>query len=232
MLREPLGFLELPKLALRMPGLLRAVPERPAATTVLPGFGADDRSTWPLRAYLRRIGHDASGWGLGVNTKNVPETVERVGESVRSRAERLERRIALIGWSLGGYIAREVARDLPDHVDRVVTFGSPVIGGPKYTAAAAVYRRLGEDVDKIEQQVEERKRVALTVPVTAIYSQRDGVVSWRACVDDEGNDLIEHVEVRSTHLGLGFSAEVFRLVADRLDGPAPRPASALVDSTK
>jgi pimeloyl-ACP methyl ester carboxylesterase len=118
-LREPLGFFELPRLALRMPALLRAVPERPTATTVLPGFGADDRSTWPLRAYLRRIGHDASGWGLGVNTKNVPETVERVGESVRNRSERLERRIALIGWSLGGYIA-EVFQLVADRLDAPV----------------------------------------------------------------------------------------------------------------
>jgi pimeloyl-ACP methyl ester carboxylesterase len=142
-----------------MPSLLRTLPEQPVAITVLPGFGADDRSTWPLRAYLRRIGHDAKGWGLGINTQKVPDTVERVGELVRRRAELLERRVALIGWSLGGYIAREVARDLPDQVDRVVTFGSPVVGGPKYTTVGAIYRRLGEDVDKIEEQVEERSHL-------------------------------------------------------------------------
>lgn len=222
-LREPVGLLELPRLAASMPGLLRAEAPTRSAVTTLPGFGADDRSTWPLRAYLNRIGHDAEGWGFGTNVDSVPETVERVGSLVRRRADRTGGRVALVGWSLGGYIAREVARDLPDFVARVITFGSPVIGGPKYTKASAVFRRLGNDVDYIERQVEERKSVPLAVPVTAIYSRNDGVVSWEACIDDEQNELIEHVEVSSTHLGLGFSRDVFRIVAERLNARSDVP---------
>ncbi len=128
------------------------------------------------------------------------------------------RPISLVGWSLGGYLAREIARDLPSRVERVVSFGSPVIGGPKYTTAGRVYERRGIDVDQIERTVEERKRVPLRVPVTAIYSRRDGVVAWQACIDNENNDLIEHIEVEATHLGLGFNPEVFRIVARRLAG--------------
>ena len=120
-------------------------------------------------------------------------------------------------------IVREVAREIPHRVRQVVTLGSPVIGGPKYTTvAAAMAGNRGWDIDEIERLVEERKRVPLEVPVTAIYSRRDGVVAWRACVDPEGDGPIEHVEVDATHIGLGFSAEVFRLVARRLaadDGP-------------
>jgi hypothetical protein len=81
-----------------------------------------------------------------------------------------------------------------------------------------------EPIDEIEQAVEERKRVPLEVPVTAIYSRRDGVVCWQACIDDEGNELIEHVEVGSTHLGLGFSPDVYRIVAGRLGAPLSRQA--------
>ena len=95
---------------------------------------------------------------------------------------------------------------------------SPVVGGPKYTAAGSYYQQLGHDLDEIEALVEERYLDPITVPITAIYSRSDGIVSWRACVDERSPD-VEHVEVAGSHLSLGFSPEVLRIIADRLRAP-------------
>ena len=87
--------------------------------------------------------------------------------------------MVLVGWSLGGFIAREYAREHPQHVRQVITLGSPVIGGPRYTATARWYASQGFDLDELEQAVAARYANPLTVPITAIYSRRDGVVAWR-----------------------------------------------------
>ncbi len=216
--REATGLLELPQLAWSF-GDLRSEPAGDGSTViVLPGFGADDRSTWPLRRFLTEIGYQAVGWGRGTNRMSVPESVEAMGEQVEGAAEHSGRSVFLVGWSLGGYIAREVARDLPDLVRHVVTLGSPVIGGPKYTTVARAAVMQGWDLDGVEAAVAERKSVSLRVPVTAIYSRSDGVVAWEACVDPEGDAPIEHVEVETTHLGLGFKSSVYRVIARRLAG--------------
>lgn len=214
--REVTGVLDLARLPFALPQLAREPRGDGSEVMVLPGFGADDASTLLLRAFLVNRGWATRGWGLGRNRAEVPDSVARIGARVRTLAERSGRPVALVGWSLGGYIAREVARDDPQNVRRVVTFGSPVIGGPKYTTAARVIARQGYDLDEIEAQVEERKQTPLQVPVTAIYSKNDGVVSWRACIDEEDGGPIEHVEVQATHVGLGFNAEVYGIVANRL----------------
>ncbi len=213
---ELTGVLELPRLGLQLRSLLREPRGDGSTVYVLPGFGADDRSTWALRRFLSAIGYQTRGWSMGANRAAVPESVEAVGVRVEEASQREGRPVALVGWSLGGYIAREVARDRPGCVRQVVTLGSPVIGGPKYTTVAALASVQGWNLDEIEAQVEERKQVPLRVPVTAVYSKRDGVVAWQACIDPEGDAPIEHVEVDATHLGLGFSPSVYRLVARSL----------------
>lgn len=188
------------------------------AVVVLPGFGAGDGSTAPMRGYLRSLGYDALGWGLGRNGGDVQAlTVAMLGR-VDRLAERAGTKVPLIGWSLGGVIAREVARERPDLVEQVITFGSPVVGGPKYTRVGEVYRRRGANLDQIEAIVDQRNRRPITVPVTAIYTRTDGIVAWRACIDRLSPD-VEHVEVRTTHLGLGVHHEVFIEVASRLANP-------------
>jgi pimeloyl-ACP methyl ester carboxylesterase len=121
----------------------------------------------------------------------------------------------VVGWSLGGFIAREYAREYPGHVRKVITLGTPVIGGPRYTATARRYRAQGHDLDELEQAVRSRYATPLTVPVTAVYSRRDGVVAWPACID-QWSPNVSHVEVDSTHVGLIFSPRVLEIVAKEI----------------
>ncbi|MDJ0850639.1 MAG: alpha/beta fold hydrolase [Myxococcota bacterium] len=225
LLGEALGLLEFPRLVARFPDLARQPRGSGQRVLVLPGYGASDGSTSVLRAYLSLLGYRAHGWGLGRNSGEVTELLPRVVE----RLERLAREeggpIRLIGWSLGGYLAREAARERPGAAHRVITLGSPVVGGPKYTAVAGAYRRRGVDLDAIEAAVEERNRRPLETPITAVYSRRDGVVAWKACIDRHAPN-VEHVEVEATHLGLGFSPDVYRIVAERLLPPSRESVQA------
>ncbi len=215
LLGEALGMLELPNLLVRFPSLARQPRGEGERVLVLPGFGAGDSSTAILRSYLAYLGYRPRGWGLGLNRGDVPELLPRVVELLDRLAQKDGAPVRLVGWSLGGVLAREAARDLPKAARQVVTLGSPVVGGPKYTAVADAYRRQGIDLDAIEAEVAERNRQPIQVPVTAVYSRRDGVVAWRACIDRDAPN-VEHVEVATTHLGLGFSAEVYRIIAERL----------------
>ncbi len=214
-LRELAAPVEFAELLLRLPQLAAAPRGAGEPVLVLPGFGGGDGSTALLRRYLRYLGYAVDGWGLGTNRGNVQQLLEQLLQLVATSAADSGQPLRLVGWSLGGYLAREVARDLPDCVDRVVTLGSPVVGGPRYTLTAPIYRLGGTDFDAIEAAIREREKVSLTVPVRAIYSRRDGIVSWEACIDRVSN-CVEHVEVDASHIGMGVNPRVLDLVADAL----------------
>lgn len=168
----------------------------------------------PLRHYLRRQGHDARGWGLGVNTGDPERDVEILAPMVERLAERAGRPVALVGWSLGGTVARETARAMPDAVSQVITYGTPVIGGPSYTIGA---RAAGEAENaRIHALIDELDRTnPIQVPITAIFTRRDRIVDWPASIDRTSAN-VEHVEVRSTHAGMGIDPDVWEAVATRL----------------
>jgi alpha-beta hydrolase superfamily lysophospholipase len=210
--------------ALSLPALAAAPRGAGERVLVLPGFAASDASTAVMRLVLRSLGHDARGWELGRNLGDVERLVPRVDALVARHAEETGRPVRLVGWSLGGVIAREVARDRPELVERIVTLGSPIRGGPKYTATAATFRRRGVDLDAIEARIAARERKPIEVPVAVIYSRRDGIVSWRACID-ETNPFVEHHEVAATHTGLGFQADVLAVVARALVANRERSAA-------
>jgi len=215
LIREIRFLIELPRLMLRMPDLARQPRGRGQPVLLLPGYGAGDGSTVVLNAYLRLLGYQVQGWGLGRNSGDVRDLLPRVLKRIGSFSRRAQQEVRLIGWSLGGYLAREAARERPDLVHQVITLGTPVVGGPKYTVVARSFRRRGVDMAAIEAEIELRNQICLRTPVTAIYSRADAVVAWEACIDHNGTD-VEHFEVRATHLGLGFSAEVYKIIAQRL----------------
>ncbi|MGH7766216.1 MAG: esterase/lipase family protein [Candidatus Binatia bacterium] len=213
--REARGLLELPRLVLWMRTLARQPRGRGEPVLVLPGYGAGDISTVVLQSYLRLLGYRVRGQGRRKNSKDVSDQLARVLKRLVSFSRKGRQKVRIVGWSLGGYLAREAARERPDLVRQVITLGTPVVGGPKYTVIAHSFRRRGIDIDAIEAQIASRNRVSLTTPVTAIYSRLDGVVAWRACIDNDCSQ-VEHVEVGTTHLGLGICPEVYSIIADRL----------------
>lgn len=215
-IREARGLIELPRLILRFPTLARQPRGNGEPVLVLPGYGAGDGSTMILKGYLRLLGYRARGWGLGKNHGAASDSLPRLLRRLGNLSRRSKQKVTIIGWSFGGYLARELGRERPDLVRLVITLGTPVVGGPKYTVAAESYRKRGIDIEDIAAEVEQRNRTGtLEVPVVAIYSRKDAMVAWQACIDNHSPN-IEHIEVKSTHIGFGFSADVYKLIAQRL----------------
>ena len=215
MINEAFSWTEIPELFLRGPSLLGKPRGDGQRIIVVPGFSTGDISTLPLRQYLASLGYRVSGWNMGVNSGDVLDAIALLNQRVQTEHAAEDEQIILIGWSLGGYLAREVARELPHAVAQVITMGTPVVGGPKYTRVAEYFRSSGMDLNEIEREVDARTVVPLKVPVTAIYSKRDGVVAWEACID-ETSDTVEHVEVMSSHIGMGISSTVYNIISTRL----------------
>src|ERR1700675_3083052 len=119
---------------------------------VLPGLVASDTSTRPLRSFLKNRGYAVNGWGLGRNL-GLRDGVQRaMVDLVRELSDTHGRKISLVGWSLGGVYARQLAKMMPDRVRSVITLGSPFAGHPKATNAWRVYemasgRRADEQPD-------------------------------------------------------------------------------------
>ena len=167
-----------------------------------------------MRAYLRVLGYDARGWGFGTNTGDPRRDVERLTRRVLELVDDRGAQVSLVGWSLGGVIAREVARRHPEAVRRVITYGTPVVGGPRFTAVARAH---GPQMSSAPRVVAERldAQSPIQVPLTVVFTRRDGIVAWEACID-RFSPCVEHAEVSSTHIGMGVDPDVWSLVADRL----------------
>jgi len=214
-IREARMVLEFPLLLLRAAELARQPRGHGEPVLVLPGYGSGDGSTSILKTYLRLLGYRVSGWHLGRSSGNAPDLLPRVVRRILYMSRKSQLPVRVIGWSFGGYLAREAARERPDAIHQVITLGTPVIGGPKYTVAARAFHRRGIDLDAMAAEIEARNKILLRTPVTAIYSRADTFVAWEACIDRDGVN-VEHVEVRTSHMGFGFSPQVYKIIAQRL----------------
>ena len=212
--RAPLDWMTI---VLRAPQLLRAPAGDGRPVMLLPGYGADESSMWPLGRYLRYLGYTVFDWGQGRNRGDVDACVRQIGERLQLLYEDLGRApVTLIGWSLGGVIAREAARLYEAQVREVITLGTPIIGGPKYTAVAQRFADSASiDLDEFEKEVHERNSLGIKQPITSIYSKLDGIVNWRASIDVY-NQQARNIEVSSSHFGIGANGRVWRLIADTL----------------
>ncbi len=182
---------------------------------VIPGWATGDRYMSPLRGHLRRAGADVHGWGMGLNVGSVDLWIRRLSARVVDLAEDLERPVHLIGWSVGGLIAREVARGNPSSVASVVTLGTPVVGGPRFTIMHRFYSRRA--MERVERRLAVSSLTPIEAPVTAIYSRNDGIVDWRAMIAPE--ETAENIEVTSTHWRLPFDGEVWVAIVSALVSP-------------
>jgi pimeloyl-ACP methyl ester carboxylesterase len=186
---------------------------------VLPGFTASDASTGLLRWYLRAQGYDVRGWGLGRNLGFSSQVETRMIRRLQSFHWSEGRSVSLVGWSLGGIFARELARTHPDMVRQVITLGSPFAASPRATNVWRVYERVaGHRIEDLDPDLLRRMRQPPPVPSTAVYSVGDGVASWRACREPAG-ELTDNVRVAGSHLGLGINPMALWVIADRLAQP-------------
>ena len=186
---------------------------------VLPGFLTTDRSTGLLRRYLARLGYDVHAWELGRNLG--PRAIGLEGEKLIARVQAIHdatgQKVSLVGWSLGGVLARLVAGRMPEAVRQVISLGSPFAGDPRASNVWRTYQFMtGQRIESnhTRGQLHEVSRPP-PVPTTAIYSRGDGIVAWQNCRDQEA-DRVQNIEVRGSHCGLGVNAAVLYAVADRL----------------
>jgi pimeloyl-ACP methyl ester carboxylesterase len=188
---------------------------------VLPGLLASDMSTALARSYLRWLGYAVHGWRLGRNIGPTDAVLQELPRYLAEQAEASGGPVSLIGWSLGGIYARELARDHPALVRQVITLGSPfTLRDPRQSHANGAYERRANR-HATRGRVPTRAEIArpIGVPSTAVYSRHDGIVAWQTCIEPE-TALHQNVEVRCAHLGFGVDAATLWLVADRLASPA------------
>lgn len=185
----------------------------------LPGFLASDRSTRVLRRYIYEWGYDAFRWRLGRNLG--PSRQRSLELLLDDRLQRIfqetGRKVSLVGWSLGGLYAHELARRNPELVRSVITLGSPH-GDPKATNAWRLYEMLSGikiNDDEIRRRVRQLRSPLCDVPATAIYSNSDAIVSSEIAKLPAGSQ-VENVCIKSSHFGMGFNPVVLYLIADRL----------------
>lgn len=180
---------------------------------LFPGWKSHETVMFPVKTYLNKLGYTAEYWGLGLNNGEVEKYRDEIVE--RLEKEVGEEKITLIGWSLGGLIAREVARMIPHKISNVITYGTPAIGGPKYTIGAKVYK--AKEVQRIidlQQELDENNPIQ--VPLSIIFTKNDSIVNWSACIDRKSPN-VKHFEVDSTHLSLGLDPSVWKIIIHELE---------------
>ncbi len=183
---------------------------------VLPGWLASDRSTRTLRWFLRNRGYGAHGWHLGVNWGPTPDIRTGLATRLAELRQRHGRTVSIVGWSLGGIYARDLALQVPEMVRSVITLGSPFTNDTRATNATRLYEALsGEGADDFP---EIRQAIAgdLPVPATSIFSRTDGIVNWKT-TQLRPSPTAENIEVHlASHIGLGVNPAALWAVADRL----------------
>lgn len=185
---------------------------------IFPGFMASDFSTRALRGFLRTLGYATHGWKIGRNLGPSPELAARMVERLHDVRAQYGQRVSLVGWSLGGIYARELARRFADDVRQVITLASPfrdveATNVPQFLREVARRRQLPDEA--------EYRRILdapLPMPTTAIYSRTDGIVAWQSCRLDEG-PFSQNIEIASSHLGIGHHPVALLTIADRLAQP-------------
>jgi hypothetical protein len=216
LLLEGRALIELAALLAAYP-LLRQAPRGDGHPVfVLPAFMTSDFSTRVLRGFLRDRGYAVHGWKFGRNTGPTPETVAHLVQRLHELRRRYDRRVSVIGWSLGGVFARELARAFPLEVRQVITLATPFHNLEAVNVPAFLLTRRHPHPQ--EATFRERLRLPLEVPTTAIYSRTDGIAAWQSCVAAPGPQS-ESIEVASSHLGIAHHPVVLLTIADRLAQP-------------
>jgi triacylglycerol lipase len=196
---------------------------------LIPGFMAADVSLYPLGARLRSQGHRVFYGGIWMNADCPAKTLERLRKRISEVSFQTSRKVAIVGHSLGGIYARELARNQPEIVERVFLLGSPVkhtLGNttPYLRPLVAAMRFLhGECMENVTEACSscgfDLPERAPDVPETCIYTKSDGIVEWSSCIDE--GPQVECVEVDSSHCGIPLNLKTWQEISARLASPLP-----------
>ena len=182
---------------------------------VFPGFVGSDTSTAPMRRLLDDLGYSTHGWGLGRNLLVDGKRENQMRELLRRVYQNEGRKVSLVGWSLGGVFAREIAKLDPECVRSVITMGSPISGNSAHSNANDLFHSLNGNPSEARRERMSNLNQPPPVPTTSIYSKTDGIVAWEGSVQSDA-PLIENIEVPASHLGMGVNPLVMYALADRL----------------
>lgn len=185
---------------------------------VLPGFFGGDGYSAALRRFLSSLGYQTHGWGFGTNLGPREGVLEGLQERLSDLTERYGEPVSLVGHSLGGIFARELARKYPESVRQVISLGSP-FGKGRMTGSlpARLFTLLNPPEDlPIDEDI---LHAAPPVPTTAIYSRGDGIVNWRTTFQQEGQDQTQSIRTRGSHCGMTLNPTIWLLIAECLAAP-------------
>ncbi len=181
---------------------------------VIPAFLSSDRSTARLRRYLRQLGYQAYGWGLGANLGPTQPALDGLEVRLLGIHRRHERRVSLIGASLGGVFAREFAKKFPGEVRQLITLCAP-FNLPTATNVEPIFRLASRRYSADAEAMWAGMAAPPTVPVTAIYTKQDGIVAWQSCLEEAG-PFRENIQVDGCHSTIAGNPTVLDIIADRL----------------
>ena len=219
MLAEARSVFELNSSLLLSPLLMRAPRGDGHPVLALPGFLASDLSMAPMRRYLKELGYDTHAWNLGRNLGGVASKRSALRDLLTQIHQTTAKKVSIIGWSLGGVYARDLALQLPDMVRSVITLGSPFANDITATNATKLYEALSGEGINDNPEIREAIAGDLPVPTTSIYSRTDGIVNWHTSLL-RPSDTSENIEVYlASHVGLGVNPAALWAVADRLALP-------------
>jgi pimeloyl-ACP methyl ester carboxylesterase len=182
---------------------------------VLPGFLGSDEGNGPLIRFLRDLGYTTKGWGQGRNLGVEGFDRDELERRIEALALAGNGKVSLVGHSLGGIYAREIAREGPEWVHQVITLGSPFSGGDQHTShASRLYQRLNPQ--KTPQERSSSLSFFNDTATTEIYTKADGVVNWRTSCQEGSYAHVHNIEVMGSHIGLNLNAAVWYWVAKKL----------------
>jgi len=184
---------------------------------VLPGFLASDGYNASLRRFLKGLGYRTHGWGQGQNLGPRGDTLQSLINRVTMLGDRYGKPVSLIGHSLGGIFAREIAREEPTLVRQVISLGSPFGRGRHSGSYPARLFEALNPTDDLPVALDDLHR-APPVPTTAVYSKGDGIVNWRTSLQnpDFADASTQNIQIRGSHCGMTFNPTVRYIIADRL----------------
>jgi pimeloyl-ACP methyl ester carboxylesterase len=219
MLAEARSVFEFNSSLLLSPLLMQAPKGDGHPVLALPGFLASDLSMAPMRRYLKELGYDAHAWNMGRNLGGVVSKRGALRDLLRRIHETSGRKVSIIGWSLGGIYARDLALHMPELVLSIITLGSPFADDIRATNATRLYELLSGEVVGEIPEIRDAIAGDMPVPATSIYSRTDGVVNWRT-TQLRPSATAENIEVHfASHVGLGVNPAALWAIADRLALP-------------